>query len=92
MVGMDPARLAERARQSGVPLSFTDLDLAIAETEAQVDPDPVLSDHAERAYLDAREISAVRAEPAPPTEPPEPDQANPDPPESEAAPSVDKRA
>ncbi len=33
------------------------------ETEAEVDPDPARSDH---AYQDEREISAVRAEPAPP--------------------------
>lgn len=61
-------------------------------TEAQLEPQQLRSDHAERAYLDERGISAVRAEPATPTEPPDPDQANPDPRESEAAPSVDKRA
>ncbi len=59
------------------------------ETEAQDEPAQVQSDHAERAYLDEREISAMRAEPAATTEPPDPDQVMPDP---EAAPSVDKRA
>ncbi len=62
------------------------------ETEAQVDPDVARSDHAERAYLDEREISALRAEPSGPTDLPDPDQANPDPPDHEAAPSVEKRA
>lgn len=62
------------------------------ETEAQVDADPALSDHAERAYLDEREISAIRAEPDAPAEPPDTDHPKPDPADLEAAPSVDKRA
>ena len=62
------------------------------ETEVQEEADPARSDHAERAYLDEREISAVRAEPAAPAEMPDPDQASPDPPDPEAATSIDKRA
>ncbi|MES2433759.1 MAG: hypothetical protein V4586_08050 [Pseudomonadota bacterium] len=62
------------------------------ESMAQDEPEQVRSDHAERAYLDEREISAVRVEPVATNHLPEPDQAKPDPPNTEATPSVDTRA
>ncbi|MEO5613714.1 MAG: hypothetical protein ABIR04_02155 [Cypionkella sp.] len=80
---------APKAKPTATAVAFATPPAQHPETEAEVEPDPARSDHAERAYLDEREISAVRAEPAATTEPPDPDQTMPDP---EAAPSVDKRA
>ncbi|WP_426031143.1 hypothetical protein [Cypionkella sp. TWP1-2-1b2] len=88
----EPAPAPKAKSTEALTLAFVTPAALHPETEAQADADPELSDHAERAYLDEREISAVRAEPGPPTAPPDPDQANPDPPESDAATSVDKRA
>lgn len=68
------------------------------EIAAQAEPESARADQAERAYLDEREISAVRAEPAAPqVADPAPDPATVDPrapdrPDPVAAPSVDKRA
>ena len=75
------------------------------EIVVQAEPESLRADHAERAYLDEREISAVRAEPAAPPAPQAATQSDPapgdprasDPPDpvaapNTAAPSVDKRA
>ncbi len=83
---------APKAKPAETAVTFVTPPALHPETEVQVEPDPVRSDHAERAYHDEREISALRAEPAATTEPPDPDQAKPDPPDAEAAPSVDTRA
>ena len=88
----EPAAAPKAKPTDQAALAFVTPAALNLETAAQGDPDQVLSDHAERAYLDTREISALWAEPARATDLPEPDQANPDPPNPQAAPSVDKRA
>lgn len=83
---------APKAKPTETAVAFVTPPALRPDTEVAEEPEQVRSDHAERAYQDEREISAVRAEPAAATEPPDPDQAKPDPPAPEAAPSVDTRA
>ena len=90
----EPAPAPKTKPAEAMALAFVTPPALHPETEPQDEPEQVRSDNAERAYLDEREISAVRAEPTlpPPIEAAKQDQAPPDLPEPEAAPSVDKRA
>lgn len=72
----EPAPAPKAKSAETVAVAFATPAALHPETEAQVEPEQVLSDQAERAYQDAREISAVRAEPAPGTDKPLPDQAD----------------
>lgn len=83
---------APKAKPTETAVAFVTPPALRPDTEVEAEPEQVRSDQAERAYLDEREISAVRAEPAAVTKPSNPDQAKPDPPDPKAAPSVDKRA
>ncbi len=85
---------ASKAKPTKTAVAFVTPPALHLETEAQEEPDPARSDHAERAYQDECQISAVRAEPVAPAAMPEPtpDQAKPASVDPGAAPSVDKHA
>lgn len=86
------AEPAPKAKPTGAALALVKPAARHPEIETQAEPEQTRTDNAERAYLDEREISALRAVPAVPADTPDSEQASPDQPDPIVAPSADQRA